>query len=134
NQLLVRARVAGAKVIALGDAEQTAPIGPGAAFHALCEAHSFSLVENVRRQKHEWMCQASVALSGQDIASALEAYDTHHSLHWSDTSTLHEQLVADYLSDRADRVVNSHSSSLTDQVILASTNRDVNTLNERVHE
>jgi ATP-dependent exoDNAse (exonuclease V) alpha subunit len=114
---------AGAKLVLVGDSEQLQPIEAGAAFRAIHERIGYVVLENVRRQKQDWMRKASVDFARGRTAAAIDAYRAHGRVHGSPTKTeAMEALIADW-----DRDYDPQKPSL----ILAHLRRDVSMLNEQ---
>lgn len=68
---------AGAKLVLVGDPAQLQSVEAGAAFRTLLERNSSMSLTEVRRQKTDWQCEATIDLSKGNIADALKAYDQH---------------------------------------------------------
>ncbi len=79
------AKQAGAKVALVGDHTQLQPIGAGAAFRAILERIGFSSLTDIRRQKHDWMREASKDLALGRTQEALNAYHEHGFVHHYNT-------------------------------------------------
>ena len=80
----------------------TTAIGAGDAFRGLLELHPSATLDTIRRQAEPWQREASAHLAAGRVATALDAYDTAGSLHWSDTrAAARDALVERYLADRA---------------------------------
>jgi len=102
GRVLDQAQRARAKVILLGDPDQLPAIGAGDAFRGLLELHPSATLDTIRRQAEPWQREASAHLAAGRVATALDAYDTAGSLHWSDTrAAARDALVERYLADRA---------------------------------
>ena len=114
---------AGAKLVLVGDSEQLQPIEAGAAFRAIHDRIGYVVLENVRRQKQDWMRKASVDFARGRTAAAIDAYRAHGNVHGSPTKTeAMGALIADW-----DRDYDPQKPSL----ILAHLRRDVSMLNEQ---
>lgn len=124
SYLLARAASVGAKVIAVGDVCQNTPIGPGEAFRALCEAYPPAQLNDIRRQRTDWMKQASQSLSQHNVAEALEAYERQERIQWVNVRESHLQPVKDYIH---------HHKDGYSQAILALRNEDVMEINLTLH-
>ena len=75
----------GAKIIAVGDDSQFKPISAGDCFNRFVDKERdkgklFELSE-IRRQKSEWMCSASIEFSMLNTAEGLAAYEHHGRMH-----------------------------------------------------
>lgn len=112
----------GAKLVLVGDGEQLQPIEAGAAFRAIHDRVGYVVLENIRRQKTEWMRAASVDLARGRVAEALKTYRDHGKVFGSTTKReAMTSLIADWTRD-----YDPSKSSL----ILAHLRRDVRMLNE----
>ncbi|MGE0281104.1 MAG: Ti-type conjugative transfer relaxase TraA [Rhizobiaceae bacterium] len=111
-----------AKLVLVGDDEQLQPIEAGAAFRAIHDRVGYVVLENIRRQKTEWMRAASVDLARGRVADALKTYRDHGKVLGSATKReAMTSLIADWTRD-----YDPNKSSL----ILAHLRRDVRMLNE----
>lgn len=114
---------AGAKLVLVGDGEQLQPIEAGAAFRAIHDRVGYVVLENVRRQKQEWMRKASVDFARGRTADAIKVYRAHGKVLGSQTKAeAIKALIADWNRD-----YDPQKSSL----ILAHLRRDVGMLNEQ---
>lgn len=113
---------AGAKLVLVGDGEQLQPIEAGAAFRAVHDRVGYVVLENIRRQKQDWMRQASVDFARGRTAEAIGAYRDHGKVLASATKLeAMRALITDW-----DRDYDPEKSSL----ILVHLRRDVRMLNE----
>lgn len=112
----------GAKLVLVGDGEQLQPIEAGAAFRAIHDRVGYVVLENIRRQKTDWMRAASVDFARGRVAEALKAYHDHGKVLGSATKReAMTRLIADWTRDH-----DPNKSSL----ILAHLRRDVRMLND----
>jgi Ti-type conjugative transfer relaxase TraA len=124
ERVLSAARVAGAKVVLIGDPEQLQAIEAGAAFRALAERHGAAEITTVRRQHEEWQRDATRELATERTEQALERYAAAGMVLASDTRVeARAALVAGWDAARRERPDES-------RVILAYTRDDVRDLNE----
>ncbi|MHA6732330.1 Ti-type conjugative transfer relaxase TraA [Devosia sp. A369] len=65
---------AGAKLVLVGDPEQLQPIEAGAAFRALADRVGYAELENIYRQKRQWMRDASLDFARGNVAEAITRY------------------------------------------------------------
>ena len=113
----------GAKLVLVGDGEQLQPIEAGAAFRAIHDKIGYVVLENVRRQKQDWMRKASVDFARGKTTDAINAYRAHGKVLSSQTKAeAITTLIADWNRD-----YDPAKSSL----ILAHLRRDVRMLNEQ---
>lgn len=70
----------GAKLVLVGDPMQLQPIEAGAAFRALSERAGHAVVCDVRRQREEWMREATIDFALGKIGKAIDAYDAKGSI------------------------------------------------------
>ncbi|AGB73794.1 MULTISPECIES: Ti-type conjugative transfer relaxase TraA [Rhizobium] len=112
---------AGAKLVLVGDPEQLQPIEAGAAFRAIADRIGYGELENIYRQREQWMREASLDLARGNIGRAVEAYRAQGRVSGADLKADAVQaLIADWNRD-----YDPQRSSL----ILAHLRRDVRMLN-----
>ena len=124
SKLLTKAHAVGAKVIAVGDYDQSSPIGPGDAFKALCGVYPPCKLEGIKRQKEPWMRKASQEFSEHNVEAGLKVYANKDTIHWHNKGSVHSELIQEYL--------NGYQSE-TKQIALAHRNEDVFQLNVSLH-
>jgi hypothetical protein len=91
----------GAKIVLVGDHEQLQAIGAGAPFRAIAEQIGHVELSGIRRQRHDWQRQASVAFATHKTAEGLAAYRDHGDIHFAESGDkAMAQIVRDYLADR----------------------------------
>lgn len=123
--VLKAAHNARAKLVLVGDYAQLQPVGPGASFRALLERLGFVEIQMVYRQKEHWQRNATVALSTGKIAVGLAAYEAHDCIHFEKTEQdALSLLIADWL-----KVYEQHKKDLSQILVIAHRNKDVNLLN-----
>ncbi|MEM8932849.1 MAG: AAA family ATPase, partial [Acidobacteriota bacterium] len=126
GELLAIAEHVGAKVILIGDPDQLRSIEAGDAFAGLLEIYRGSRLDTIRRQRVDWMRNASTDFADGRVADALGAYDEHDAVHWSDDlGAAKWDLVSAYFAD-----VDEHGDA--DRLILARRNADVDELNDLI--
>ncbi|MEM8932585.1 MAG: AAA family ATPase, partial [Acidobacteriota bacterium] len=126
GELLATAEQVGAKVILIGDPDQLRSIEAGDAFAGLLEIYRGSRLETTRRQRIDWMRDASTDFADGRVADALNAYDKHNAVHWSeDLGAAKWDLVSAYFAD-----VDEHGDA--DRLVLARRNADVDELNDLI--
>ncbi|MGN8155137.1 AAA family ATPase, partial [Agrobacterium sp. 22094] len=64
----------GAKLVLVGDHEQLQAIGAGSPFRAIAERIGSVELTDIRRQKHDWQREASVAFATHRTADGLQQY------------------------------------------------------------
>ena len=74
GRVLDHARLAGAKVVLVGDSGQLAPIEAGAPFRKLSERLGAERLTEIRRQRVAWQREASMAFADGRAREALESY------------------------------------------------------------
>lgn len=126
--LLAEAKRAGAKVIGCGDPEQIPPVEAGCPFRYLLERISHVFLKNVVRQKVNWQREATVELSTQQHAKALDRYQSHGHIHEHET----REMAMENLVERwqAYRQISPAKSA----VMMAYRNVDVLALNLMARE
>lgn len=96
--IMERANKAGAKIILCGDHQQLQSIEAGAAFRNVIERSDYAEILEVRRQKTDWMCKATVQFAKGDTAGALRQYQEQEALHYlKNKDTAIAKLVDDYM-------------------------------------
>jgi Ti-type conjugative transfer relaxase TraA len=94
----------GAKIVLVGDHEQLQAIGAGAPFRAIAEQIGRVELSGIRRQRHDWQRQASVAFATHKTAEGLAAYRDHGDIHFAESrDAAMAQIVRDYLANSAKR-------------------------------
>jgi len=93
----------GAKIVLVGDHEQLQAIGAGAPFRAIAEQIGHVELSGIRRQRHDWQRQASVAFATHKTAEGLAAYREHGDIHFAESrDKAMAQIVRDYVADSAE--------------------------------
>lgn len=124
--IIERAQKAGAKVILCGDHEQLQSIEAGAAFRTVIERTGYADISEVRRQKTEWMRDATIQFAKGDTPDALRQYQTNnHVQHVKSKEEAIDQLVTDYMASAQQNPDQS-------RMVLAYTRKDVNALNKAI--
>lgn len=123
---------AGAKIVLVGDVRQLQPVASGAPMRALAAELGFAEMVGIRRQRHDWMREASVELAAHRPNQAVEAYDRAGCLavHVEREGTL-DAAADDYVRQAAE---DTAVDALSRQLLITPRNRDVAALNERVRE
>jgi Ti-type conjugative transfer relaxase TraA len=75
----------GAKIVLVGDHEQLQAIGAGAPFRAIAEQIGHVELSHIRRQRHDWQREASVAFATHRTADGLAAYREHGDIHFAES-------------------------------------------------
>ncbi len=116
----------GAKIVLVGDHEQLQAIGAGAPFRAIAEQIGHVELSGIRRQRHDWQRQASVAFATHKTAEGLAAYRDHGDIHFAESrDAAMAQIVRDYLADREKRADGT-------RVAMAHRRADVRALNAAI--
>jgi Ti-type conjugative transfer relaxase TraA len=116
----------GAKIVLVGDHEQLQAIGAGAPFRAIAEQIGHVELSNIRRQRHDWQRQASVAFATHKTAEGLAAYRDHGDIHFAESrEAAMAQIVRDYLADSEKRADGT-------RVAMAHRRADVRALNAAI--
>lgn len=125
--IMSASEVAGAKMIAVGDWKQLQPVGSGATFAALAEAHGDpARLEEIFRQRDEWHKTAVSNMSKGEAAAAMSEYVDRGLVSIENT---HKAAVASV----AEKIIEARKDVGADQVIgLASTNAAVSDINKAV--
>lgn len=84
----------------VGDHEQLQAIGAGAPFRAIAEQIGHVELSDIRRQRHDWQREASVAFATHKTADGLAAYREHGDIHFAESrDKAMAQIVRDYVAD-----------------------------------
>ncbi len=121
KHVLDRVELGGAKLIQVGDGEQLQSIRAGCPFRDLAKQNGFAEIATIRRQREDWMRQATKDLARGEAARAVTAYREAGFVHEASHEQSVEQIVADYLA-----------APEASKSILAHRNVDVQALNERI--
>ncbi len=93
----------GAKIVLVGDHEQLQAIGAGAPFRAIAEQIGHVELSDIRRQRHDWQREASVAFATHKTADGLAAYREHGDIHFAESrDKAMAQIVRDYVAVSAE--------------------------------
>ncbi len=116
----------GAKLVFVGDHEQLQAIGAGSPFRAIAERIGSVELTDIRRQKHEWQREASVAFATHRTAEGLQHYAERDSIRFAkDREQACAELIRDYLADRAQNPDGS-------RIALAHRRVDVRAINDGI--
>lgn len=97
DRLTTVAAKAGCFLFLIGDDRQLQPVGRGGAYAMIRRELGAAELKNIRRQRTEWMREASRKLSEWDIGPAIKAYDEHGHVTWASSQTsAKRQLVEDW--------------------------------------
>ncbi|TCK19619.1 plasmid mobilization system relaxase [Ancylobacter aquaticus] len=129
---------AGAKLVLVGDAQQLQPIQAGAAFRAIIDRIGAKHLVGVRRQREDWMQEASRNFASGNagkFGQALAAYNEHGAVRQVDTQdTARAALVADWTQRwaevKAQKEAKGEALRGDELIVLAHTNANVRALND----
>ena len=129
---------AGAKLVLVGDAQQLQPIQAGAAFRAIIDRIGAKHLVGVRRQREDWMQEASrnfASGNAEQFGQALAAYNERGAIRQADTQdTARAALVADWTQRRAEVKAQKEAKGEAlrgdELIVLAHTNANVRALND----
>ncbi|MBS1054754.1 MobF family relaxase [Gluconobacter kondonii] len=127
DSILRTARAAGCKVILAGDTKQLQPVAAGSPMSAIAETCGTQRISEIRRQRTDWQREASMKFAVGDTTEALQAYDKKGCIRMSGYQDALTELVTDYRQD----ITNNPDKT---RIVLATTNKDVGTLNEKIRE
>jgi|TARA_E500000318_G_scaffold85190_4_gene81091 conjugative relaxase-like TrwC/TraI family protein len=118
------------KLILTGDTDQLPPVSAGQPMAALRAAIGAARVEEIRRQKVDWMREASTALADRRPKQALKEYDERGHIEWNEDGedVTRTSLVEEWISDY--RASGSRISERS--LVIADTHPDVRALNEQI--
>ncbi len=116
----------GAKIVLVGDHEQLQAIGAGAPFRAIAEQIGHVELSGIRRQRHDWQRQASVAFATHKTAEGLAAYRDHGDILFAESrDKAMAQIVRDFLADNEEHPQGT-------RVAMAHRRADVRALNAAI--
>ncbi|MFY9294879.1 MAG: Ti-type conjugative transfer relaxase TraA [Methylorubrum rhodinum] len=122
----------GAKLVLVGDAMQLQPIEAGAAFRAITETIGHVELSEIWRQSLPWMCQASIDFARGAVKRAITAYHEASMVRFAPTrEAAREAVIAAWKPDFLGR---KPDGKRHETLILAQTNLDVFSLNEKARE
>ncbi len=125
-RFVAEAEKRGAKLVLVGDHEQLQAIGAGSPFRAIAERIGSVELTDIRRQKHEWQREASVAFATHRTAEGLQHYAERDSIRFAkDREQACAELIRDYLADRAQNPDGS-------RIALAHRRVDVRAINDGI--
>ncbi|MBW9072851.1 Ti-type conjugative transfer relaxase TraA [Agrobacterium deltaense] len=120
------AEARGAKIVLVGDHEQLQAIGAGAPFRAIAEQIGHVELSDIRRQRHDWQRQASVAFATHKTAEGLAAYRDRGDIHFAESrDAAMAQIVRDYVADSEKRADGT-------RIAMAHRRADVRALNAAI--
>ncbi len=127
-RFVAEAEKRGAKLVLVGDHEQLQAIGAGSPFRAIAERIGSVELTDIRRQKHDWQREASVAFATHRTADGLQQYAERNSIRFADDrQQACADLIRDYLADRAQNPEGS-------RIALAHRRVDVRAINDGIRE
>lgn len=127
-RFVAEAEKRGAKLVLVGDHEQLQAIGAGSPFRAIAERIGSVELTDIRRQKHDWQREASVAFATHRTALGLQHYAERNSIRFAkDREQACANLIRDYLADRAQNPDGS-------RIALAHRRVDVRAINDGIRE
>ena len=116
-------RSSGAKIILIGDTRQMSAVRAGDPLDLVVKANPASEIRTIRRQKIEWMRQASMSAQSGEMDKMLAAYRSHGHVKIEDTKI---NAVAE--------IAMAYRDAGGDAVALAATNKDVSFINAMLRE
>ncbi|MDQ1194333.1 Ti-type conjugative transfer relaxase TraA [Agrobacterium sp. SORGH_AS 787] len=127
-RFVAEAEKRGAKLVLVGDHEQLQAIGAGSPFRAIAERIGSVELTDIRRQKHDWQREASVAFATHRTAEGLQHYAERDRIRFAkDREQACADLIRDYLADRAQNPEGS-------RIALAHRRVDVRAINDGIRE
>ncbi len=127
-RFVAEAEKRGAKLVLVGDHEQLQAIGAGSPFRAIAERIGSVELADIRRQKHDWQREASVAFATHRTAEGLQQYAERDYIRFAkDREQACADLIRDYLADRAQNPDGS-------RIALAHRRVDVRAINDGIRE
>ena len=128
HRLVSAARLAGSKVVMVGDAEQLQAIDAGGPFRALCDRLGAVAITDVRRQSVEWQKDATKDFAQAFTREAIDAYRERGHVHEADTQeNARKKMIATWTQCRQQEPEKT-------QIMMAFTKADVAELNREARE
>jgi Ti-type conjugative transfer relaxase TraA len=132
-------KVAGAKLVLVGDAMQLQPIEAGASFRAITERIGYLELGGIRRQKDAWAQDASRQLARGQVRAALDAYRAHDAIRQpAGRVDAAREIVTDWMSARIEVAAKAGAAGKSvrgdELLVLAHTNADVFALNQGIRQ
>lgn len=125
-RFVAEAEKRGAKLVLVGDHEQLQAIGAGSPFRAIAERIGSVELTDIRRQKHDWQREATVAFATHRTAEGLQHYAERDSIRFAkDREQACADLIRDYFADRAQSPEGS-------RIALAHRRVDVRAINDGI--
>ncbi len=121
--LFTLTRDSGAKIILVGDTRQMSAVRAGDPLDLVAKANPASEIRTIRRQRVDWMRDASMAAQAGDMDKMLSAYRSHGKIKIEDTKI-----------DAVFELAMAYKEAGGDAVALAATNRDVTWINSVLRE
>ena len=116
-------RQTGAKIILVGDTRQMSAVRAGDPLDLVAKANPASEIRTIRRQRIDWMRDASMAAQSGDMDKMLSAYRSHGKIKIEDTKI---NTVAE--------IAMAYKDANGDAIALAATNKDVTWINAVLRE
>lgn len=117
---------AGAKFVGVGDLEQTQAVGRGAPFRAMLEVTGFAVMDEIIRQKVDWMRDATILMSEQKTDAGLDLYNTNGAVSIAETAN---DAKANLSEAWYQQVQATGLNKMRDFILIAHTNEAVAALN-----
>ena len=116
-------RETGAKIILVGDTRQMSAVRAGDPLDLVAKANPASEIRTIRRQRVNWMRDASMSAQSGDMDKMLTAYKSHGKIKIEDTKI---NTVAE--------IAMAYKDAGGDAIALAATNKDVTWINAVLRE
>jgi Ti-type conjugative transfer relaxase TraA len=123
DRLLSAAASSGCRVMLIGDDRQLPPVGRGGAYSMIGRMFGQATLKNIRRQKVEWMREASKHLSRWEIGPAIQAYNRNRAITWTQSPDGALAKLVENWGQAADEAPEKTA------LVLAGTNKAVDELN-----
>ena len=122
-ELFTLTRDSGAKIILVGDTKQMSAVRAGDPLDLVAKANPASEIRTIRRQRVDWMRDASMAAQAGDMDKMLSAYRSHGKIKIEGTKI---NTVAE--------IAMAYKDANGDAIALAATNKDVTWINAVLRE
>ncbi len=129
HRLMKHVVQAEAKLVGIGDDEQTQPIGPGASMRSIIDEVGASKMTDIIRQNKEWQREATIYFETQEIGKGFDLYQLHGHVHFYDKVEGKHTAMLERWQSHLDAGV-----PLSEVMLLAHKNDSIDTLNKMARE
>ncbi|GGG06987.1 AAA family ATPase [Cysteiniphilum litorale] len=129
HRLMKHVVQAEAKLVGIGDDEQTQPIGPGASMRSIIDEVGASKMTDIIRQKKDWQREATVHFETQETGKGFDLYQSHGHVHFYDQGKDKHTAMLERWQSHLDA-----GAPLSEVMMLAHKNDSIDALNKMARE